>query len=450
VSKLYTPPAHLKALSPDKPLVIGMRGAGKTYWWLQLQEQHARALIFGEKSNEGKSLECRPGYGKRGDPDDFPKKNTLNVLRRENLAPQSVWRAVMCWHVPEIRALMPATNTWSERVHWCEAHVEKIERALYAADQAYFRAGHTLLILFDSLDDTADDWDDIKAWLKGLFQVMLEFRTYRAIRAKAFVRPDMLADREAFAFPDGSKVQYEHVPLDWTRTDLYALLWQILGNADAPHGDRFRSWCTAFDLTWRVVDGTWQVPETLRRDEELQRKVFHALAGEWMGKDARRGFPYTWLHSHLGDADKKVSPRSFLVAVREAAISTQHKHPSHDQALHYEDIKTGVQKASSIRVQDLEQEYAWVKTAMAPLKRRNVPCAWAEVEAYWLDEHLLSRLENQPRSPMRLKEGLPGIRDELIDLAIFEYDLRKYRIDIPDVFRVGYGLGRKGGIKPVR
>ena len=28
--------------------------------------------------------------------------------------------------------------------------------------------------------------------------------------------------------------------------------------------------------------------------------------------------------------------------------------------------------------------------------------------------------------------------------------MRDYRINIPDVLRVGYGLGRKGGVKPVR
>jgi len=450
VGRLYTPPAHLKALSPDKPLVIGMRGAGKTYWWLQLQEQHARTLIFGEKGNDGKSLECRPGYGKKGNPDDFPTKRILDDLRRDGLAPRSVWRAVMCWHVSEIRTLMSTTRSWSERVRWCEANVEQVERTLYTADQAYFRDGRTLLVLFDSLDDTADEWVDINAWLKGLFQVMLEFRNFRAIRAKAFVRPDMLADRETFAFPDGSKLQYEQVTLDWTRADLYALLWQSLGNAEAPHGDLFRSWCLSYGLTWHQADGIWPVPEALRRDEDLQRLVFHALAGEWMGKDARRGFPYTWLPNHLGDASAKVSPRSFIVAVHNAAIATREKHPGHEFALHYEDIKTGVGKASSVRVADLEQEYPWIKDAMTSLNKRNVPCAWAEIEGFWQDAQLIKRLEKQPRAPMRLKEGLPGIRDELVELAIFEYDLKKYRIDIPDVFRVGYGLGRKGGIRPVR
>ena len=28
--------------------------------------------------------------------------------------------------------------------------------------------------------------------------------------------------------------------------------------------------------------------------------------------------------------------------------------------------------------------------------------------------------------------------------------LRDGRVNVPDVFRVGYGIGRKGGVKPVR
>lgn len=446
---LYTPPAHLKALSPDRPLVIGMRGAGKTYWWRQLQEKNVLPLIFGEKNAMGRSLECRPGFGKLGNPDDFPKKNILAALNQQGFRPKSVWRTVMCWHVPHIRALMPSESNWANRVRWCEANVELVERTLYLADQTFWQDGRSLLVLFDALDDTADDWPTIKEWLKGLFQVMLEFRTFRAIRAKAFVRPDMLAD--AFAFPDGSKLQYEEVKLDWSRADLFALLWQVLGNAESQHGKVFREWCgERTGLAWRESGGIWPVPEALRRDENLQRQVFHALAGEWMGKDARRGFPYTWLPNHLGDAYAKVSPRSFIVAVHNAAIATQDKHPTHETALHYEDIKIGVQKASSIRVEDLQQEYSWVKEAMSPLKKRNVPCDWAEIEELWQDAHLIERLQGLPRPPMRLDEGLIGIRDELTDLGIFEYDPRRYRINIPDVFRLGYGLGRRGGIKPVR
>ena len=40
-------------------------------------------------------------------------------------------------------------------------------------------------------------------------------------------------------------------------------------------------------------------------------------------------------------------------------------------------------------------------------------------------------------------------RDDLEALSIFQR-LLDGRVNIPDVFRVGYGLGRRGGVKPAR
>ena len=49
----------------------------------------------------------------------------------------------------------------------------------------------------------------------------------------------------------------------------------------------------------------------------------------------------------------------------------------------------------------------------------------------------------------RLDRGAPGVREDLESLRVF-LRLRDGRVNIPDVFRVGYGLGRRGGVKPVR
>jgi|GEM_PF-2093247 len=46
-----------------------------------------------------------------------------------------------------------------------------------------------------------------------------------------------------------------------------------------------------------------------------------------------------------------------------------------------------------------------------------------------------------------LYHDLEGIRQDLQRLGIFI--IRKdSRIDMPDLYRVGFGLGRKGGVKP--
>lgn len=45
--------------------------------------------------------------------------------------------------------------------------------------------------------------------------------------------------------------------------------------------------------------------------------------------------------------------------------------------------------------------------------------------------------------PRRLDRGASGIREDLDTLRVF-LCLRDGRVNIPDVFKVGYGLGRRG------
>lgn len=449
-SSLYVPASHLKALSPDKPLVVGMRGAGKSYWWLQLQKHELLPLIYGTQHGTVGKIECKPGFGKRERPDDYPGRKVLATLLAKFNA-EDIWRAVIGRHIPEIDNAIPSKD-WPSRITWMVGHVEEVQQALYRFDEQLQRENRRLVVLFDALDDAADTWQDRKKLLRGLFRVLVDLRTYRALRGKVFIRPDMLSADET-NFPDASKLLSERVDLEWSRVDLYALLWQALGNS-LEGGKVFRDWCDAnFGLRWQqdAPSEVWQIPMDLKKDEIVQRRVFHGLAGEWMGKDARRGFPYTYLPNHLGDAMAQVSPRSFMVAVHKAAEVTRDRYSFAEHSLHYEAIKSGVQQASRIRVSELQVEYPWVQEAMNQLKGRiNLPCEWSEIRQIWEDQKLLNKLNNQESPPWRISEGLAGVWEELREIAIFTNARDGVRINIPDVFRIGYGLGRRGGIKPVR
>jgi hypothetical protein len=447
-SSLYIPASHLKALSPDKPLVVGMRGAGKSYWWLQLQKPDLLPLIYGTQINSPTQVECKPGFGKRPSPSEYPDRKILNRLIQQHSA-EDIWRAVIGRHIPLIDQLIPSEikDDWDSRVSWTTEHVEQVQRAMYEFDKQLQQEKKQLIILFDSLDDAADTWDDKKNLLRGLFRVLVDLRTYRAIRGKVFIRPDMLTP-DIYNFPDASKLISERVDLSWSRADLYALLWQALGNTS----DLFRDWCKReYGQSWSQTGTIWQPPAELRKVESLQRKVFHGLAGEWMGKDARRGFPYTYFPNHLGDAKAQVSPRSFLASIRKAAEVTQDKYATTPYPLHYEAIKTGLQYASTIRMAELQVEYPWVAAAMELLRDKiNLPCNWDEIRQIWDKGNLIQKLQKAQLKPERLDEGLEGIREEMGTIAIFEDAKDGVRINVPDVFRIGYGLGRKGGIKPVR
>lgn len=170
-----------------------------------------------------------------------------------------------------------------------------------------------------------------------------------------------------------------------------------------------------------------------------------------MGQDHRRGFPYTWLVNHLADTYGRVSPRSFIVALHSAANDTLDRYPSHEYAIHYNSIKRGVQEASLRRVAELKEDYPWINDLMTPLEGLSVPIPFSEIELRWQENQTLeSLLQNQGTLlPSRIAEGANGVRKDLEELGIFRR-LRDGRVDLPDVFRVAFRLGRKGGVKPVR
>jgi hypothetical protein len=171
-----------------------------------------------------------------------------------------------------------------------------------------------------------------------------------------------------------------------------------------------------------------------------------------MGRDRRRGFPYTWLPNHLGNARRQVSPRSFLAALRYAAEDSLKT--GYEYALHYESIKKGVQEASKIRVREMQEDYPWVEILMKPLEGLTVPCSFEEIDARWRQEQALEQLHQKIHGagvklpPSHLETGPQGVREDLENLGLFER-MSDGRVNLPDVYRVGYGMGRRGGVKAI-
>jgi hypothetical protein len=197
-------------------------------------------------------------------------------------------------------------------------------------------------------------------------------------------------------------------------------------------------------------DDVWQIADDVKRDSATQRGLFEALAGSWMGRDRRRGVPYVWSVSHLADGRGQTSPRSFLAAIRAAAEDSLERYHDYSYALHYESIKRGVQKASEIRVAEMVEDYPWVTQLMAPLRGLAVPCNFGVIEERWMQKFTdgLGSLSSERLPPQQTERGWVGARDDLEQLGIFE-KMSDGRINMPDLYRVGFGLGRKGGVQPI-
>ncbi|MFN9967968.1 MAG: hypothetical protein ACK52N_14190, partial [Lysobacteraceae bacterium] len=383
-------------------------------------------------------------------PDTDTLEGLVDVYR-----PRAIWRAVIAYHA-EIGGEFASLSTWDKRVAWVQAHPEDFAGAIEEADHRLASEGSTLLILFDALDRMAEDWVRIRALAKGLLQVALDLRSTRAIRCKVYARPDLLQDPGVTSFPDYAKLLATKTSLVWHRADLYALLYQCLGNADSSRND-FTS------LAKKVVGGSlpeyqstaWTVPSVLRRDESLQEKLFESIAGEAMGSSTKRGKPYTWLVNHLQDGLNQVSPRSFLAALGKAAGETD---DDYELAIDYRGIQRGVQQASQIRVQEITEDYPWVRDVMDPLRANlTVPCETSDVLKLWKIDKTILKLEAKLDAkgalvklpPQNIEQREMGILLDLEALGMIQR-MDGARIQMPDVYRVAFGFGRRGGVKPLR
>jgi hypothetical protein len=305
--------------------------------------------------------------------------------------------------------------------------------------------------VFDALDRTSQDWEKMDGIVRDLLRVVLSLKAYSNLHGKVFLREDQFA-RTVTDFPDASKLLSTKAELFWAPHDLHGLLWQVFCNAPNGHGEALRSvYGNVMGTSPVLQSNAWQIGEEAKREGPKQRELFEALAGKWMGRDPRRGKPYSWSIGHLADARARTSPRSFLAAMKAAAEDSKDRYPEHPLALHYESIKRGVQKASQIRVDEMAEDYPWVTTVMNPLKGITVPCEFTLVKSKW-DEAFPdgpSSITSTRLPPQSAAHGWDGVRGDLSRLGIFE-NMKDDRVNLPDLYRVGFGLGRRGGVKPVR
>ena len=452
---VYLPRSHVKALDLDALLVTGMRGAGKTFWWNALQDPGVRRLVRSDaRSRLSEDTDVRIGFGDKPALDYYPNRDVLQKLLQADIEPRTIWRTVQAWQIAPPRHPLRQHGTWMARAEYVSQSPELLERLFQQCDADCDHRGVDMLLLFDALDRSADDWRQMYRLIRGLLQTALDMRSYRRLRVKVFLRADQVDEAEIGDFPDASKVLSSAVELSWPRRELYGLLWHLLGNGG--NGANFRAY---FGYEWQStdVDGgrVFSVPRQLIANEDVQRRKFDAIAGRWMGRGPKRGFPYTWIPNHLGDTEGRVSPRSFLAALRFAAEDTANQSSEHPHALHYDSIKRGVQEASKTRVREIQEDYPWVHRVLDPLGGMVVPCAFSEIAQCWQNGNVLSRLAEEVEQdkvklpPRHIDQDEAGVREDLESLSIFQR-MRDGRVNIPDVFRVGYGLGRRGGVKPVR
>ena len=184
---VYLPQSHLKALHPDVPVVTGMRGAGKTFWWGALQNEAVRRLI-GERYARAKlsgNTVLRTGFGVRPAADEYPGKDVLDRLLQDGTDPRSIWRTVQAWQVARQDHPLRRKEDWSSRTAYVREHPEIIDRLFENEDARLNEEGRHFVVLYDALDRSADEWRSMYRIIRGLLRTALDMRSFRRIRMLA-------------------------------------------------------------------------------------------------------------------------------------------------------------------------------------------------------------------------------------------------------------------------
>lgn len=438
---LYVPPSHLKALRLEANVVIGGRGVGKSFWTAALHSPALRSTL-GVLLPELDNLDIEVGFSNKANK-YYPNEDHFDQMLDENIDPYDIWRAVIMRWVARSAGTRIPEDSWQTTVQWLRDHPDKAEQVMQAPRN---RKG---LILFDALDRSNRNWQRMDDIVRGLLRALLWLKSFHGLYGKVFLREDQ-AERTVFNFPDASKLKATKAELSWARHDLHGLLWQRLINAPLKHGQVMRDILSKITgQNPREQQAIWQLSEEMKRETETQKRAFEYLAGPWMGKDRRRGVPYTWSVSHLADCRGQTSPRSFLAAIRQATEDSAERYPDHEFPLHYESIKRGIQKASDIRVDEVAEDYPWVQNVLEALSGMNVPCEYEIIRGRWETEFPggTNDIPSERLPAQHAQRGWDGIREDLHRLGMIETK-KDGRVDMPDLYRVGFRLGRKGGVKP--
>ncbi|MEU9254512.1 hypothetical protein AB0D66_22010 [Streptomyces sp. NPDC048270] len=315
-------------------------------------------------------------------------------------------------------------------------------------------------MLFDALDHLHPDRGRAEHLASGVLNlaVTLSRQTTRLRRAKVFVHPDML-DGALSGVPraDRGTLNVHAADLSWgradylgrrERSDLYGLFFQLLGNRDSAEAAAFRA---AWPTWERTEDGRFLAPAELRHDPAVQEGAFTALAGRFMGVNARNGYTYTYLSCYLQDARGTVTPRPFLAALASALLHTEGSHPDHDRPLHHEGLRHGAHWGA--RPEELDRAMPWVRLTLEPLAGMQLPIEEDDVLALWEKAGLTARLleaaraaENDARALRtgpRAISSHPQLVEEMISAGVMS---RRTGGQL-DSYRLAHRMGRRGGVR---
>lgn len=444
-------PSHTLALRPEMVVIRGGRGAGKSALFQLLKELGPKVQQFfpSERIAEASWIDSFSDEGTT-----HPSVMTLDSLAA-NQASDASLRAFWLTHLLAVvynsdvlgalelpkgfAAQVIARATEPQRwISWAEENVGPISASLDMAERALDK--RTLFATYDHLDRLGQHDRGIRGrFVATLLSMWLSLSNrYKKLRAKIFLRDDLF-DAAERSFADASKLRPRSVSLEWSVEDLYRAAVRHLA-APPPGATESDAAMLAWlknvpKLEWNPNKTFGLIPGPM---PEIVRQTFaKELAGELMGTGAKKGFTFRWIPNRLQDAKNRIVPRSMLNLLGFAAEHAKKKPLNRGRRLLTPgDLANALPHVSKKRANEVAQEYPLVG------RLENLSGQHVLLERALVVAKLAQPITNEQAGLSRDGEL---VLEELVDLGVLSIR-EKGKIDVPDIYRYGFNIKRKGGV----
>lgn len=450
---------------PNKFLVLGGRGSGKTRVFKTLLNEDGFAQVIGSqiqlfKPHAG-NTEFIAGYNLADN--KFPSQSVLSkysdeqqiaafwagsvaiLVAQHYISDIAVQNLIKEYFEPSFFEQIQTNRCLGRPSKWIdyiEQNPEDWENFLDEIDEYLDSKNKWLFLIYDSLDRTSTKYVDLFPYIRTLLAFWFDhLHRWKRIKCKIFLRSDLYAS-ELLSFPDSSKLASNCLKLEWNTLSLYRLLVKRLANA----GDEETI------LYLKKIRGLISEQPDSRLGyiptdhEDIMEQFVIEMIGKYMGSNSKKGMSYTWAPNHLQDTHGVLSPRSFIKCYSVAAekmfehVEEVERLPK-NRLLAPSMLQGAVQAVSEERVKELQEEYPWLEQMKKALAGATL---------------LMEKGEFLQRIHMDLwndkdKEGLPatspqGIFETLQKLGIV-FVAKDGRVNVPEIYLHGFGMKRKGGLR---
>jgi hypothetical protein len=436
--------AHGHALRPETLVVRGGRGAGKSALFhflghIERDPSLGKYVLIPQSATrwiEGYSnATLHPGLAVVG---EFARTATDDQMR-------FFWFGWLCAQIARLReiglpgSLIEVAVDTKNPAAIAKGTQEQLVKLTTWLDEQDRTTPFPIVVSYDSLDRIEGAAANRRGLASSLLAMWLSLGDrYRRIRPKIFIREDLFQGALA-AFPDASKLDARSVSLEWRVEDLYRVLIKHMANIS----DGLKRWIEEssrrIPLTYADALG-WTPPRSLSEDTGMisQKGFVDHLAGEFMGIGDKKGLTYRWIPNRLQDAHARVVPRSILNLVRNAAHDAIAHTPKaqYQRILHPQELYSGLEQTSRRRTREVVEEFP-VVDRLGNLRGQTVMIERSTV---------VDALSKPPQKDDGFGDDGEAVVRILIDLGVMSERTDK-RIDIPDIYRYGFGILRKGGVK---